>query len=338
MSRPSNIAAGLALALLAACAGDPEPELLDEPELTAAEVAQLPAEAADHHEHDEARLVAGTPEDDASTFDDDAAELRWDEPVTDDDDGVQHLDVAAAAAPLLKAGLHPRASDGLRAAGVAAWRITQTVGSAPASAGVHLADGTVNGKAYTAAVDISTSGMTEAQIKNLLERMAKVGFAAWYRKKGRDGWNGSNHIHGVYANCKMKAALRSQVRSWLVGRNGLVSNTVYTFHKFSATAKDVVKAKWEQSKQGTTNGGAGFSARVSTAGAALTIRASASTSSAAVGSVANGAWITITCQKNGSTVTGTYGTSKLWDRISGGFVSDAYVYTGSDGRVAPTCP
>ncbi|HSK01248.1 MAG TPA: peptidoglycan DD-metalloendopeptidase family protein [Kofleriaceae bacterium] len=91
-----------------------------------------------------------------------------------------------------------------------------------------------------------------------------------------------------------------------------------------------------QNKCGTSGGS--VVGRVNTAGAPLTIRASASTSSAAVGSVADGAQVTITCQKRGESVTGTYGTSTLWDKISGGYIADAYVLTGSDGQVAPTCP
>ena len=78
--------------------------------------------------------------------------------------------------------------------------------------------------------------------------------------------------------------------------------------------------------------------RVNTAGAPLTIRAGASTDTAAVGSVNDGAQVTITCQKRGESVSGTYGTSTLWDKIGGGFIADAYVSTGSDGQVAPTCP
>ncbi|APR83478.1 N-acetylmuramoyl-L-alanine amidase [Minicystis rosea] len=77
---------------------------------------------------------------------------------------------------------------------------------------------------------------------------------------------------------------------------------------------------------------------VNTAGAPLTVRAKASTSSEAVGSVADGAKVTIKCQKHGTSVSGTYGTSTLWDFIGTGYVSDAYVSTGSDGQVAPTCP
>ena len=319
----------IAVGLFGCQAESIEDDPIDEPALSEEERAVLPETLADETEH--AALIEGLPEDDAALFDDDFVVPPFDIEVVEDEGWTVY------AQPLLKSGLHPRASDALRAAGVAAWRITQTVGSAPASAGVHLADGTVNGKAYTAAVDLSVSGMSSAQIHNLLEKLGKVGYAAWYRKSGTDGWNGSNHIHGVYANCKMKSALRSQVRSWLVGRNGLVSNTLYKWHSFSAAARSTVKAKFAQSGGGTTNGGSGFAARINTSGAPLTIRAGASTATAAIGSVADGATVTISCQRVGQSVTGTYGTSKLWDKIGAGYVADAYVSTGSDGRVAPDC-
>jgi len=76
---------------------------------------------------------------------------------------------------------------------------------------------------------------------------------------------------------------------------------------------------------------------VNTSGLPLTVRSGPSTGSTAVGSVADGAKVTITCQKHGTQVTGTYGTTTLWDFIGTGYVSDAYVKTGSDGQVAPTC-
>jgi hypothetical protein len=77
--------------------------------------------------------------------------------------------------------------------------------------------------------------------------------------------------------------------------------------------------------------------RVNTAGAPLNIRAGASTRYRAVGSVADGARVRIRCQKRGQSIRGTYGTSTLWDYIGSGYVSDAYVSTGSDGQIAPTC-
>ncbi|MGN9919664.1 peptidoglycan DD-metalloendopeptidase family protein [Micromonospora palomenae] len=82
------------------------------------------------------------------------------------------------------------------------------------------------------------------------------------------------------------------------------------------------------------------SGTVNTAGADLTVRSGPGTGYSAVGSVADGASVTIYCQTTGTTVTGTYGTSSIWDRIgSGRFISDAYVYTGYDGWIpnVPRC-
>lgn len=74
-------------------------------------------------------------------------------------------------------------------------------------------------------------------------------------------------------------------------------------------------------------------------GVSVTVRSGPHTSDSAVGSVANGATISIDCQTYGSTVTGKYGTSNVWDHVpaKGGYVTDTYVYTGSDGLVAPLC-
>ena len=88
------------------------------------------------------------------------------------------------------------------------------------------------------------------------------------------------------------------------------------------------------------SGGSTGSGTVNTAGTALTVRSGPGTSYAAVGTVADGANVTIFCQTTGTSVTGTYGTSTIWDRIgSGRFISDAYVYTGHDGFIpgVPRC-
>ncbi|MEU7619507.1 peptidoglycan DD-metalloendopeptidase family protein [Micromonospora rifamycinica] len=82
------------------------------------------------------------------------------------------------------------------------------------------------------------------------------------------------------------------------------------------------------------------SGRVDTAGSPLTVRSGPGTGYAAVGTVADGATVTIGCQTSGTTVTGTFGTSAIWDRIgSGRFIADAYVYTGHDGYIpdVPRC-
>jgi len=86
---------------------------------------------------------------------------------------------------------------------------------------------------------------------------------------------------------------------------------------------------------GTPGGAAGT---VATNGTPLNVRSGPGTSYSVVGTLADGAGVTIQCQTTGTSVTGTYGTSNLWNRIgSGRFIPDAYTYTGSDGRVAPDC-
>jgi uncharacterized protein YraI len=72
-------------------------------------------------------------------------------------------------------------------------------------------------------------------------------------------------------------------------------------------------------------------------GAAVNVRSTPHTNGTVVGSKANGASVTISCQTHGDTVTGKYGTSDIWDKVGSGYISDTYVYTGSDGSVAPAC-
>lgn len=74
-------------------------------------------------------------------------------------------------------------------------------------------------------------------------------------------------------------------------------------------------------------------------GVSLTIRSGPGTDDSAIGSLADGETYGITCQTYGETVTGTYGTSDIWNQVDGtsGYVSDAYTYTGSDDLVAPEC-
>lgn len=51
-----------------------------------------------------------------------------------------------------------------------------------------------------------------------------------------------------------------------------------------------------------------------------------------------GASVPVYCQTQGESISGPYGTTRIWDNIaSDEFVSDAYVKTGSDGYMAPRC-
>jgi hypothetical protein len=151
---------------------------------------------------------------------------------------------AADAAALLKRGLHPDASSALRSIGVTSSMVGQTIGDAPASAGTHAQDGTVNGEPYSAATDLRIGGLTEDQIRTLIDQLGAVGFAAWYRKTGADGWSGATHVHAVWAGCPMKLSLQAQVRDWLEGKNGLQSHSVYEFYTWPESSKALVRARF----------------------------------------------------------------------------------------------
>lgn len=84
--------------------------------------------------------------------------------------------------------------------------------------------------------------------------------------------------------------------------------------------------------------GSGPRGVVRTSGGPLTVRSGPTTGHTAVGLAGNHANVVIECTARGTTVTGTFGTSDLWNRIGpGNWVADAYVSTGSDAPVAPAC-
>ncbi|MER5598947.1 SH3 domain-containing protein [Streptomyces sp. NPDC002265] len=73
-------------------------------------------------------------------------------------------------------------------------------------------------------------------------------------------------------------------------------------------------------------------------GVRLNVRSGPGTSYGIVRVLAEGSKVPIFCQTPGTTVTGPYGTSNIWDNIDDGeYVSDAYVHTGSDGYIRPRC-
>jgi hypothetical protein len=150
------------------------------------------------------------------------------------------------AAPYLKAGLHPRASDALADIGFTAAQITQTIGNATASAGTHGQDGTAEGHAYTAAVDLSIRNKTEAQVATLLDQLTERGFVAYYRRPGYDGWpsDEARHVHAVWVGAPMKLTLRAQVRDWHVGKNGLASHTTYNFKTWTPCWREALWSRF----------------------------------------------------------------------------------------------
>ena len=145
--------------------------------------------------------------------------------------------------PAKPAGLHPEALAALKRLALA-HRITQGINHAAERGNVHDTDGVVDGKAYTAASDISVRCLSEAQIRMLLDRLADAGFAAWYRKDGQDDWKGPPHIHAVFAGCRLKPVLHLQVEDWLRGGTGLSRNAAYKFWQPTDQAREKLRDRY----------------------------------------------------------------------------------------------
>jgi hypothetical protein len=71
------------------------------------------------------------------------------------------------------------------------------------------------------------------------------------------------------------------------------------------------------------------------------LRTGPGTGYATSGTVNGGVSVTIVCQANGTSHTGPWGTTTLWNKLGGAYagkwISDAFVYTGTSGMVAPPC-
>ncbi|MCC0096776.1 MULTISPECIES: SH3 domain-containing protein [Streptomyces] len=84
--------------------------------------------------------------------------------------------------------------------------------------------------------------------------------------------------------------------------------------------------------------GSGFQTFPVAPGYRVNVRSGPGTNYSVIDTLPYGATVTIRCQCDGTTVSGPYGTSDIWDCIGNGrFVSDAYVKTGADGYVANRC-
>lgn len=159
----------------------------------------------------------------------------------------------------------------------------------------------------------------------------------------------------LYAHLQSRAVARGATvskgqRIGAVGDTSATANIGPHLHYEQRYSGSVRKIVWNGNaipyyvKQNYTShncgsgGGGQASGTVRTSGINLNVRSGPSTSYSIVGSLANGTAVTIYCQINGQSITGTYGTSTLWNRIgTGRYIPDAYTYTGSDGRVAPDC-
>ena len=81
------------------------------------------------------------------------------------------------------------------------------------------------------------------------------------------------------------------------------------------------------------------SGRVITAsGQTLTVHSGPGTNYPFIAAVNSGDTVWFNCYENGTSVAGPYGQESVWDRLdTGGFVSDAWIYTGRNSSVVPPC-
>jgi hypothetical protein len=70
----------------------------------------------------------------------------------------------------------------------------------------------------------------------------------------------------------------------------------------------------------------------------LGVRAAPRPNARQIRQLQTGSKVRFVCQKRGRAVNGTFGRSRLWNKVvGGGWVNDSWIYTGSDRRVAPKC-
>lgn len=124
--------------------------------------------------------------------------------------------------------LHPHTQRILLRLGVEPARVAQGLGLAPASAGIHGVDGTVDHRPYCAAFDLAVSDLTPQQTRDLLHRLRDAGFVCWWRVPGvsfpvttQGGIETGPHIHGIDPFVPHKRRLELQIGDYLAGNNGI---------------------------------------------------------------------------------------------------------------------
>jgi len=143
--------------------------------------------------------------------------------------------------------LHPIVTNALKELGVTASQITQTVGSAPASAGFHSSEGTIDGHAYTSCVDLSWN-LASASFKS---HLVEAGFVPFFRYPA-SGWLQSKHIHAIFVglkdhngNVRILPGPRQQIIDAYKGLNGLAGHSAYRGdYTFTDDEKAKIKAAY----------------------------------------------------------------------------------------------
>jgi len=188
---------------------------------------------------------------------------------------------------------------------------------------------------------VASAGGTVSRVAN----EGSTSYGRWVEIDHGGGWR-SRYAHLSAQAVSVGQSVRIGQRIGSVGTTGGSSGPHLHYEQLLNGADQKIRFNGTQilywgSRSYTSRNSCGTSGTTGTvgtdSGASVTVRSGPGTQYAAVGSVADGASVTIRCQVRGESVTGKYGTTTLWDHIGSGYISDAYVYTGSDGQVAPNC-
>lgn len=190
---------------------------------------------------------------------------------------------------------------------------------------------------------VASAGGTAVTVKNL----GNTSYGRYIVIDHGGGWK-TYYAHLSSFNVSQGANVSKGQKIGEVGNSGN-SSGAHLHYEQRYNGNDV-KIKWDgsqiyywgsksyTSKNKCSSSEEGATGTVNTNGADLNVRSGPGTGYSVVGQVSDGQKVTISCQTRGQTITGTYGTTDIWDKIGPGqYVSDAYIYTGSDGMVAPSC-
>jgi LasA protease len=141
----------------------------------------------------------------------------------------------------------------------------------------------------------------------------------------------SRHVHlGLRQNSAYIAIATHALGKW-VPREGSVAYEGYALH--GSTRRNVKATLYNYGALGFTEGIVD-----SFGGTSVSRRSGPGTGYEVVGTIADGATAAIACSSNGTTHTGRYGTTALWNKLTDGtWIPDAYHYTGAASPVNGWC-
>ncbi|GAA2444528.1 hypothetical protein GCM10010191_71520 [Actinomadura vinacea] len=199
------------------------------------------------------------------------------------------------------------------------------------------------------AVDFNRSGddgdavtASAAGTVALVENRGSTSYGLWIEIDHGGGWRTRYaHLSGEFVTVGQKVSAGRQIGT--LGTTGGSTGPHLHFEQRSNGAAVRIKFNgteiryWGTADYTSRNTCSGKAATVNTAGAALTVRSGPNSTASGLGSVPDNGTVFLTCHVRGSRVTGTYGTSDLWNRTGSGYLADVYLYTGSDEPIVPAC-